>query len=196
VIFGTCSPSGKLPTTFPVQIEDTPAYANWPGENGNVEYKEGLFVGYRYYDREQIEPMFAFGHGLSYSRFKYSDLKIYKAMTPEPQQVLEVSFVLKNVGRSPASETAQLYIRDLQSSQPRPCKELQGFKKVFLRQGEETTVVMKIDKYSVGYYNTDLQTWIAEEGEFQAMIGASSADIRYFDRPRSPHVPFQLTQKV
>lgn len=177
VLFGKCSPSGKLPTTFPKRLEDNPAYGNWPGENLKVNYEEGIFVGYRHYERAQIQPQFCFGHGLTYTRFEYSDARIDKPVLTK-EGPLTISVTVANTGQMAAHEVVHVYVRDVESRLPRPEKELQAFKKVFVEPGRKESVTMEIDKYSVGYYDDDLRSWVAEEGLFKVLIGASSVDIR------------------
>jgi beta-glucosidase len=177
VLFGKQSPSGKLPTTFPRRLEDNPAYHNWPGENLKVIYGEGIFVGYRHYERMNLEPLFPFGHGLTYTSFSYGKAQISGGRLSDSGSLL-VSVPVTNEGEVAAHEIVQMYIRDVKSRLPRPHKELQGFAKVFLHAGETKVVELPIDRHSVGYYDTSLQSWIAEEGRFDVLIGASSADIR------------------
>ncbi|KAF1812172.1 hypothetical protein P152DRAFT_507544 [Eremomyces bilateralis CBS 781.70] len=177
VLFGLQSPSGKLPTTFPRRLKDNPAYHNWPGENAKVLYGEGIYIGYRHYERSHVEPLFPFGHGLSYTTFAYGEPRISNNVLNE-NQVIEVSVPVTNAGSFTAYETVQGYIKDVRSRLPRPEKELQSFEKVLLNPGETKVVKLRFDKYSVGYYDTSLEAWIAEEGEFQVLVGASSADIR------------------
>lgn len=177
VIFGKQSPSGKLPTTFPVRLEDNPAFHSWPGENLKVVYGEGIFIGYRHYERMKIVPLFPFGHGLTYTEFAYSDPHISSSVLGEADSVI-VSVTITNTGLVAAPEIVQAYIRDIKSRLPRPEKELQAFAKVYLEPGQSQVVHLKIDKHSVGYYDTSLQAWLAEEGWFDVLIGASSADIR------------------
>ncbi|KAF2846846.1 glycoside hydrolase family 3 protein [Plenodomus tracheiphilus IPT5] len=180
VLLGNSSPSGKLPTTFPVRVEDNPAYHNWPGENLKTVYGEGIYVGYRHYDRAKIAPLFPFGHGLTYTTFEYGTPTASSNVLSEFEGI-EVRVPVKNTGSVAAHEIVQAYIKDVKSTLPRPEKELQAFGKVFLQPGETKSVTLKLDKYSVGYFDTSLgQTgaWIAEEGAFEVLIGASSADIR------------------
>ncbi|KAH7060725.1 glycoside hydrolase superfamily [Macrophomina phaseolina] len=177
VLLGRQSPGGKLPTTFPKKLSDNPAYHNWPGENAKVVYGEGIFIGYRHYERCGIEPLFPFGHGLSYTTFCYGDA-IISSRTLEAGGVVKVSVPVTNSGGFAASEIVQGYIRDIKSKLPRPEKELQAFGKVFLQPGETKTVHLLFDKYSVGYYDTSLEAYIAEEGRFDVLVGSSSADIR------------------
>ncbi|KAI5847407.1 glycoside hydrolase superfamily [Morchella snyderi] len=177
VLLGLANPSGKLPVTFPKRLEDNPAYHNWPGEHRRVVYGEGIYIGYRHYERAKIEPQFAFGHGLSYTTFAYGKPTISSSILTEDNS-LTVSVPVTNTGSRAGKESVQLYIRDPKSRLPRPDKELQAFGKVDLEPGQTKVVDLKINKYSVGYYDTSLSGWIAEEGEFEAVVGASSADIK------------------
>jgi beta-glucosidase len=180
VLFGNASPSGKLPTTFPVRIEDNPAFHNWPGENLKTVYGEGIYVGYRHYERAKITPLFPFGHGLTYTTFEYGAPTLSSAVLTESGEVV-VSVAVTNTGNVAASEIVQAYVKDIKSTLPRPEKELQAFAKVFLHPGETKEVQMRLDKYSVGYFDTSLGqsgAWVAEEGQFEVLVGASSADIR------------------
>jgi beta-glucosidase len=177
VIFGFQSPSGKLPTTFPKKLEDNPAYHNWPGENLKVIYGEGIYIGYRHYERANIAPLFPFGHGLTYTTFDYSEPTIDQTVLSDSSSVV-VSVAITNTGSMAASEIVQAYVRDVKSRLPRPEKELQAFKKIHLKPNETKIVELMLDKYSVGYYDTNVDAWIAEEGVFDVLVGASSADIR------------------
>ncbi|CZR55218.1 probable periplasmic beta-glucosidase precursor [Phialocephala subalpina] len=177
VLFGFKTPSGKLPTTFPKRLEDNPTYLNWPGENLKVLYGEGLYIGYRHYEAKAIAPLFPFGHGLSYTTFAYGKPKISSSVLTEDGK-LTITIPVKNTGSVEGAEIVQAYIHDEKSRLQRPEKELQAFTKVYLKPGETKNATLTLDKYSVGYYDTDLSSWIAEEGVFQALIGASSVDIR------------------
>ena len=177
VLLGHANPSGKLPTTFPKRLEDNPAYHNWPGENQRVVYGEGIYVGYRHYERAAIAPLFPFGHGLSYTTFAYGGARISSAVLTESAP-LTVSVRVTNTGPVAGAEVVQAYVRDPKSRLPRPEKELQAFARVELRPAETKTVELVVDKYSVGYYDTSLEAWIAEEGSFEVLVGASSADVR------------------
>jgi beta-glucosidase len=177
VLFGDTNPSGKLPQTFPVRLEDTPTYLDFPGENGKVYYEEGLFVGYRFYDRRKIAPLFPFGFGLSYTTFNYSSLQL------SPQQIgledtLQVSIDITNTGQRAGKEVVQVYVRDKQASLQRPEKELKAFAKVQLEPGERKTVTLSLARDALAYYDDLTHEWVAEAGEFEVLVGASSQDIR------------------
>ncbi|KAK7757897.1 hypothetical protein SLS62_000275 [Diatrype stigma] len=179
VLFGLQNPSGKLPTTFPRRIEDTPAWNNWPGENLRVLYGEGLYIGYRHYDRSKIAPLFPFGHGLSYTTFEYGRPSLSRRSLGASSDPIHLVFAVSNVGSVVGSETVQVYVRDERSRLPRPEKELVAFEKVVaLEPGETRHVTIPLDKYAVGYYDESIPAWIAEEGTFRVLIGASAADIR------------------
>lgn len=163
--------------TFPKRLEDTPAYYNWPGENLEVVYGEGLHIGYRHYERAKIEPLFPFGHGLSYTSFEYGRPALSSKILTESRP-LELIVAVSNVGSTVGYETVQVYVHDDKSRLPRPEKELVAFDKVLLRAGETRYLRVEVDKHAVGYYDTSLNSWIAEEGRFDVLVGASSADIR------------------
>ncbi|MFP4662384.1 MAG: beta-glucosidase [Halanaerobiales bacterium] len=177
VLFGEVNPSGKLAETFPVKLSDNPSYLNFPGEGDKVEYREGIFVGYRYYDSKDIKPLFPFGYGLSYTEFEYSDLSISKKEITD-QEELTVTLKVKNTGKYKGKEIVQLYVRDVESSVIKADKELKGFAKVELEPAEEKTVSFTLSKRSFAYYNTDIEDWYVESGEYQILIGSSSRDIR------------------
>lgn len=177
VIFGAVNPSGKLAETFPKRLQDTPAYLNFPGEAGESIYGERIFVGYRYYDTVQIEPLFPFGHGLSYTTFDYSDIKVSAKRIPD-SETLTVTANITNTGKMAGKEIVQLYVSDPQSSLQRPLKELKGFTKVALEAGESKQVRFALAARDFSFYDPRQSSWIAESGEFVIGIGASSADIR------------------
>lgn len=176
ILFGDISPSGKLPDTFPKKIEDVAAQANYPGKGGKVVYAEGLLVGYRYFDAKNVEPLFPFGYGLSYTTFEYSDLKIESRI--DGGLKISVSVNVKNTGPRAGAEIVQLYVHDVQSSVERPPQELKAFSKVSLKPGEEKTVTMELNERSLAFYDVGRHRWIAEPGEFELRVGASSRDIR------------------
>lgn len=177
VLFGDFTPSGKLPVTFPRKIEDTPAWGHYPGANLHTEYAEGIYVGYRHYDRGDIAPLFPFGHGLSYTRFDYSDLKV----TPDkigPGRRVEVSLTVRNSGARAGAEVVQLYLHQVKSSVDRPPQELKGFRRVMLTAGQSQTVTMTLDPRAMSFYSLAKHAWVAEPGAFEVLVGASSRDIR------------------
>ncbi len=177
VLFGDVNPSGKLPTTFPVRLEDNPAYINYPGENGKVRYGEGIFVGYRYYDRKKIDPLFPFGHGLSYTKFKYSNMRL-SADSITPNDTLSIKLDVTNTGKLTGKEVVQLYVRDVKSTFARPEKELKAFAKVELKPGKKKTVKFTLDREAFWYFDVVKNGWNTESGEFEILVGASSRDIR------------------
>ena len=176
VLFGDLCPCGKLAETFPMELSHNPSYLNFPGEGDLVEYKEGLFVGYRYYDTKKIKPLFPFGFGLSYTNFEYSDIKLSKKEILD-NETLNISVKVKNVGQMRGKEIVQLYVRDIEKSVIRPDKELKGFDKIELDVGEEKTVTFTLNKRAFAYYNTKIKDWYVESGEFEILIGKSSQQI-------------------
>jgi beta-glucosidase len=177
LMFGEANPSGKLAETFPKELRHNPSYLNFPGEGDKVEYKEGLFVGYRYYDAKGIEPLFPFGYGLSYTSFEYSNLSINNEEILD-NGIVKISVTVKNTGDVAGKEIVQLYVRDVESTVIRPEKELKGFEKVQLQPGEEKIVTFSLDKRSFAYYNVDIADWHVESGVFEILVGKSSADIQ------------------
>ncbi|MFB3162382.1 glycoside hydrolase family 3 C-terminal domain-containing protein [Neobacillus sp. 179-J 1A1 HS] len=180
LLFGDANPSGKLAETFPKQISDNPSFLNFPGEGDKVEYKEGIFVGYRYYDTKKVEPMFPFGFGLSYTNFEYSNLSISQKEIQDTDTVT-VSVNVKNTGDRAGKEIVQLYVKDVGSTVNRPEKELKGFEKVDLQPGEEKKVTFTLNKRAFAYYNVDLKDWHVETGEFEILVGKSSQEITVKD---------------
>ncbi len=177
LLFGEVNPSGKLPETFPVQLSDNPSFLNFPGEGDRVEYREGIFVGYRYYDTKQLEPLFPFGYGLSYTSFEYSELQVDRTSMTD-QDTVNVQVTVRNTGSRRGQEIVQLYVHDPESSVIRPEQELKGFAKVALEPGESKTVSFMLDKRAFAYYHTELRDWHVETGEYELRVGASSRDIR------------------
>lgn len=176
LLFGEVNPSGKLAETFPKKLSDNPSYLNFPGELKKVEYREGLFVGYRYYDAAEVEPLFPFGHGLSYTSFEYTGISMDKTEMSDNETVC-VSVSVKNTGMTAGKEVIQLYVRDADSSVVRPQKELKGFEKVELQPGEEKTVTFPLTKRAFAFYDTDMKDWRVECGDFVVLAGDSSRNI-------------------
>ncbi|KAG2181543.1 hypothetical protein INT44_008358 [Umbelopsis vinacea] len=177
VLFGKVNPSGKLPTTFPIRIEDTPAFINYPGDNGHVHYGEGLYIGYKYYDVRKAPVLFPFGHGLSYSAFEYKNVRVNQP-TLEADGTITVSVDVTNTSQVDGKEVVQVYVHDKVSSLHRPLKELRSFKKVNVPAGQTVTVDLVLDKYALGFYDDQQNTWVAEQGAFEAHVGSSVTDIR------------------
>ncbi|HZJ24531.1 MAG TPA: glycoside hydrolase family 3 C-terminal domain-containing protein [Anaerolineales bacterium] len=177
VLYGEVNPSGKLPTTIPVRLQDNPAYINYPGENGSVRYGEGIFVGYRYYDKKELTPQFPFGHGLSYTTFEYGNLRL-DADSTTPEKGLNVSLDITNTGKRAGKEVIQLYVRDVKCSLARPEKELKAFAKIELAEGETRTVNFHLDQEAFWFFDTARNGWVTEPGEMEVLIGSSSRDIR------------------
>jgi beta-glucosidase len=180
VLFGDVNPSGKLPTTFPVRLEDNPAYINYPGENGKVRYGEGIFVGYRYYDKKKLEPLFPFGHGLSYTTFEYSNLRL-SAKSLTPNELLKVRVDVTNTGKVAGKEVVQLYVRDVKSSVARPEKELKAFAKVELAPKQKKTIAFTLDREAFWFFDVTTNTWATEPGDFEILVGASSRNIHLME---------------
>ncbi len=179
VLTGDINPSGKLPFTFPVKLQDNGAHAleAYPGTENEITYKEGIFVGYRWTDKHNIKPLFSFGHGLSYTTFEYGKVTVNKKEMTADEKIT-FSIKVKNTGTRQGAEVVQMYISDLKSSLPRPVKELKGFEKVYLNPGEEKEISFTIDKNALGFFDDTKHEWVAEPGSFEALIGASSTDIR------------------
>jgi beta-glucosidase len=177
ILFGETNPSGKLPVSLPKEFKDSPAAANYPGENLHVNYAEGIYVGYRYYDTKNVEPQFPFGFGLSYTTFEFSDLKVAPGEIAGEKPVA-VTLKVKNSGASAGAEVVQLYIHDGHSKIDRPAHELKGFKRVELNAGETKTVEFKLDRAAFSYWSPEKKAWVADPGTFEIQVGASSRDIR------------------
>ena len=176
IIFGKINPSGKLPTTFPKSIEDTPAYATYPGKDLQMDYEEGLYIGYRWYDKEEIDPLFPFGHGLSYTSFDYSNLR---AIPPKGNaSVAAFEFEISNTGDVAGKEVIQGYVNVPDSKIDRPRKELKKFTKIYLEPGETQKVKFELSERELSFWNVDLHAWQVEPAEYIFEIGASANDIR------------------
>ena len=182
IITGKVSPSGKLPFTIEKRLEDNPAYGNYHTNVDmgmfntpykRVAYNEGIFIGYRGFERSGTEPLFEFGYGLSYASFEYGGLKVR-----EEDGSYLVSFDVTNTGRCDAAEVVQLYVGDIEASVPRPVKELKGYEKVFLKKGETRRVEIRLDNEAFRFYDFRQHRFVVEPGEFDILVGASSRDIR------------------
>lgn len=177
ILFGAANPSAKLAETFPLRIEDNPSYLDFPGFNDRVEYREGIFVGYRYYDKKALDVLFPFGHGLSYTTFTYSDLVVSRAKMTD-MDTLEVAVTVENTGKVAGSEVVQLYVSHHAPVVTRAPQELKGFAKVFLAPGEKKTVNLTLNRRSFAYYDVSSADWMVESGRVDIRVGASSRDIR------------------
>jgi len=176
LLLGKSSPSGKLAESWPLSLEDTPCYHYYPGSVRNAEYRESIFVGYRYYDHGEKPVAFPFGHGLSYTKFAYGNLKLSSASFKSGDK-LEVSFDIQNTGDAAGTEIAQVYVMPKNTAIMRAIKELKGFEKVFLQKGESRTVKISLDTRSFAYYNVPKATWAIEGGAYEILVGASSRNI-------------------
>jgi len=191
VLTGDVNPSGKLAETYPIHLSNTPCYRYFPEGPRTVEYRESVYVGYRYYEAAKKEVLFPFGHGLSYTEFTYRDMKL-SADRIRDNESLEVSVTIENTGDVAGAEVVQLYVRDEESTVFRPEKELKGFAKVYLEPGEQKTVSFTLDKRAFAYYHTGISDWHVESGTFAILAGSSSARIhltgRVYVEPTRPEV--------
>lgn len=176
VLFGVVNPSGKLAETFPRRLEDTPAVLNYPGENGAVRYGEGMYIGYRYYDVKDLDVLYPFGYGVSYTSYAYSNLRV-SAQAFRDVDGLTVSVDVTNTGEVAGKEIVQLYVHDETARLSRPDKELKGFAKVALQPGETQTVTIELDARAFAYYDPAYHQWVTESGSFEILVGRSAADI-------------------
>jgi beta-glucosidase len=179
ILFGDVNPSGKLPITFPKALSDSPAHVSsrtFPGDE-KVFYDEGIFVGYRHFDTKGIEPLFPFGYGLSYTEFKYENLRLNSDKLKK-DEILEVTVDIVNSGKVSGAEIIQLYINDVDSSVERPLKELKGFRKVFLKPNERVSVLLQIMPEDLAFFDEGTKKWKIENGVFKILIASSSRDIR------------------
>ena len=188
LMLGKQSPSGKLPITFPKRYEDTPTYLNFPGDGYEVNYGEGIYVGYRYYDKKKVQPAYPFGYGLSYTTFKVMDLQVEAAGIDKKiresslsgvetvifDEKLSVTVTVKNIGDRAGAEVLQIYISDTDSTLPKPVKELKAFEKVWLQPDETKEVTFTLHKGQFASYDMDYKEWIAEEGYYDIMVATSS----------------------
>ncbi len=177
LLVGEVNPSGKLTETYPLRFSDNPTFGNYPGGPVTSEHRESVYLGYRYYDTADMDVLFPFGHGLSYTTFAYSGLRVSRKNIKE-SDTLKVTFKIKNTGDVAGAEIAQLYVADKESTIFRPKHELKGFKKVFLAPGEEQTVTLELDKRAFAFWNVKTNDWCVETGKFDILVGASSRDIK------------------
>ncbi len=177
IISGKVNPSGKLAETYPIYESDVPCSANYPATGLTAEHREGIYIGYRYYDTAKKDVLFPFGYGLSYTDFEYSDISL-SADKIKDSDNLTVTCKVKNIGDRDGAEIVQLYVRDKESTVFRPEKELRDFCKIFLKKGEEKTVTFTLSKRAFAYYNININDWHVQSGDFEILIGASSRDIR------------------
>ncbi|HVO12055.1 MAG TPA: glycoside hydrolase family 3 C-terminal domain-containing protein [Vicinamibacteria bacterium] len=177
VLFGGATPSGKLPITFPARLEDSTAWGHYPGENLHVRYAEGIYVGYRGFDKRRLEPLFPFGFGRSYTTFEYGELRVDKP-TVRSGETVGVTLQVRNRGARAGAEVVQLYLKDVESSLDRPEKELKGFQRLELAPGEARAVRFTLDKAAMSFFHPGRKAWVAEPGAFEVLVGASSRDIR------------------
>jgi beta-glucosidase len=188
VLFGDVDAAGRLPTTFPRQLVDTPAFPTYPGVGGRARYAEGILVGYRHYDAHQVEPRFCFGHGLSYTRFAYGDLQL-DAVDPgdlDTTALVRATVDVTNVGERPGREVVQLYVRDVDATVTRPEQELKQFHKIGLAPGETRTVQLELDARAFSFWDGARHGWVLEPGEFEVRVGSSSRNIHTTGTIRLP----------
>lgn len=179
MLLGKINPSGRLPFTFPAELKDSPAHAldAYPGENLQVDYKEGILVGYRWFDTKKIEPLYCFGYGLSYTGYKYSGLKTAKK-TYNTGENITATVTIKNTGKYAGKETVQLYVSKDGSAVERPEKELKAFKKVLIPAGQTANVTVSIPVKNLAYYDVKTSKWVVEPGKYKLLAGSSSRDIK------------------
>ncbi|GAA0802385.1 glycoside hydrolase family 3 C-terminal domain-containing protein [Faecalicatena orotica] len=174
ILFGKKNPSGKLSESFPVKLEDNPSYLNFPGMQNKTRYGEGIFVGYRYYDKKNIEPLYPFGHGLSYTEFTYSNLSV----SAGKENTADVTLEVQNTGDRYGAEVVQIYVQKKGTEIIRAVQELKGFEKVRLEAGEKKQITIHLPKEAFRYYDAENGSWQVEPGEYEILAGASSRDIR------------------
>ncbi|UNX55794.1 glycoside hydrolase family 3 C-terminal domain-containing protein [Georgenia sp. TF02-10] len=190
VLFGAVNPSGRLSETMPVRLEDSPGFATFPGERGEVRYGEGVFIGYRWYDALDLTVSYPFGHGFSYTTFEYSDLAVEVIDTTTG--AVTVAFTVTNTGRRAGAEVAQLYVGDTEATVRRPVRELRGFAKVYLEPGESSRVVLDLNNRDFAWYDVVDALWRRDGGTFVIEVGASSRDVRLsasIELPDDPRIP-------
>ena len=177
ILWGEANPSGRLAETFPIRLEDNPSFLNYPGDGQKVEYREGVYVGYRYYDKKRMPVRWAFGHGLSYTEFLYSNLRLSAEQFADGEEIT-VQVDVRNTGHIAGKEVVQLYVSDRNGTAGRPVKELRGFEKIELQPGETKTVTFTLNARDLSYYNVDIHDWFAPSGKYGILVGHASDDIR------------------
>jgi len=181
ILFGLTNPSGKLPVSFEKRWEDNATFTSYydADRDNHVKYTEGIFVGYRHFDKNNIEPLFPFGYGLSYTGFAFNNMVVKKVVNgPGLPIKVEVTFNVTNTGKKEGAEVAQVYIHKIKSGVIRPVKELKGFSKVFLKAGETKRVNIILNHDAFEYYDVEKKSWVVEPGDFEFLVGSSSRDIR------------------
>lgn len=176
VLYGKVNPSGRLPETFPLRLQDTPCYLNYGGERDRVEYSEGVFVGYRYYESKEMPVLFPFGYGLSYTTFGYSNLMVDKESIKESETV-KITVDVTNTGNCAGKEVVQLYVGKKNGSIVRPVRELRGFDKIALKPGETRTVEFTLGGRAFAYWEMELHDWFVESGNYEIQVGKSASEI-------------------
>lgn len=198
LLYADANPCGRLAETFPLRLEDTPSYLNFPGDGKKVVYAEGIYIGYRYYEAKKIPVLFPFGHGLSYTKFSYHDMQVTRGNFTEGESIT-VTAQITNSGKMAGKEVVQLYVGDRTGTPGRPVKELKGFAKVELKPGETKSVTFKIDARSLSWYNEEIGDWYAAGGTYELLLAHSSADIRLSEKVEfTPvkEIPFQVDENT
>lgn len=205
LLFGKITPSGKLAETFPLRLEDNPSYLSFPGNRKTVSYQEGIYVGYRYYDKKKMDVLFPFGYGLSYTSFQYSNARLsingqsvstMPSVKAKDTDQIQVSVDITNTGAVTGQEIVQLYVKNALCEESRPEKELKNFAKVSLEPGETKTITLELDQRSFAYYHTEIHDWFAPSGDYEILLAASSRDIRQklsLHLESTTTIPFQVT---
>lgn len=175
ILLGAVNPSGRLSVTFPKSVKHNPAYLTFGKADRDIVYGEGVYIGHRFYEAVDREPLFYFGYGLSYTKFEYTDFDLPALFAPSnPETEVPVRVKVTNTGPYDGAEVVQLYIHDRESSVQRPARELKGFAKVFLAAGEAKRVTLKLDKYALSFWSEEHGKWLAEEGTFDVILASSS----------------------
>lgn len=186
ILFGRSNPSGRLSATMPVKLSDTPGYLGFTGRKFDIDYSEGIYVGYRYYDKKELEPLYPFGYGLSYTEFRYNYMKLSKNIISNPEDLdhekLTVTVEIENTGERDGMETVQLYIAEENPSMPRPVRELKGFEKVFIKAKEKQLVTFELEMRDFAYYHDGANMFVVDADRFEIEIGASSREIRLTEK--------------